>query len=360
MKNMKQLILAVVLLITTVTQAQNSFFENISETDTYNVYSEISKNGDGTFKATKKHEAVKFKKEYLPTGEGYKFTTILQEGPKKGENDFTIDISDKKIECKGYPYESVISGEDWGYRYYYVSIGDYVFNLEGVSTKYATFKGISTVYMKAGKPVKAGAEKEKEKTKKKNSFFSKMKALKKQALGSVGSFGPEYKEFKNKNMDKIITDYLVAMLAKQNGRTAKQKQSDTNVANLAKNKMTKEKAARDASYAEAKRYNDSVKATPEWQEKDRRIKLNRANYEGAQKASVVTLRNTSGSAIYVGRSGSVNRGTEIPAGGTGKWDCDADAYIQRHTIEGGSNAYRSTSTKVYSKNSGCGNTITVR
>ena len=33
MKNMKQLILAVVLLITTGAQAQNSLFDNISETD---------------------------------------------------------------------------------------------------------------------------------------------------------------------------------------------------------------------------------------------------------------------------------------------------------------------------------------
>ena len=357
---MKQLILAVVLLITTATQAQNSLFDNISETDVYNVYLKVSKTGNGAYKAEQRGTPVKFKKEYLPTGEGYKFSTILQEGPKKGETAFTIDISDEKLTCTGYPYESVISGDDGGYRYYYVSIGDYFFSLEGVSTKFATFKGIGAVYIKAGKPEKGDAEKKKKKTKKKNSFFSKMKALKNQALGSVGSFGPEYKEFKNKNMDKIITDYLVAMKAKQDGRTAKQKQSDTNVANLTKNKMAKEKAAKDASWAEAKRYNDSVKATPEWQEQDRRIKLNRANYEGAQKASVVTLRNTSGSAIYVGRSGSVNRGTEIPAGGTGKWDCDADAYIQRHTIEGGSNAYRSTSTKVYSKNSGCGDTITVR
>ena len=357
---MKNKLLVLFVFVATITQAQNSFFENISENDVYNVYVKMSKAGNGTYKAEERGTSVKFKKEYLPTGEGYKFSTILQEGPKKGEIGSSVDISDKKIECTGYPYESVISEEDWGYRYYYVSIGDYVFSLKGVSTKFATFKGINAVYIKAGQPEKDGAKKEEKKTKKKNSFFSKMKALKQQALGSVGSFGPEYKEFKNKNMDKIITDYLVAMLAKQNGRTAKQKQSDTNVANLAKNKTAKEKAARDASYAEAKRYNDSVKATPEWQEKDRRIKQNEANYQGAQKANVVTLRNTSGSTIYVGRSGSVNRGTEIPAGGTGKWDCDYDAYIQRHTIEGGSNAYRSTTTKVYSKNSGCGNTVTVR
>lgn len=352
MKNMKQLILAVALLITTLTQAQKSFFDNLSEKDVYNVYVKMSKAGNGTYKAEEKGTSVKFKKEYLPTGEGYKFSTILQEGPKKGETGSTVDISDKKIECKGYPYESVISEEDWGYRYYYVSIGDYVFSLKGVSTKFATFKDISAVYIKAGKPEKDGNKKEEKKTKKKNSFFAKMKALKKQALGSVGSFGPEYKEFKNKNMDKIITDYLVAMKAKQDGRTSAQKQSDRNVANLGKAKMAKEKAARDASYAEAKRYNDSVKATPEWQEKDRRIKQNEANYQSRQKADFVTLRNTSGNTIYVARGGSKNRGTKISAGGSAKWSCSQDAFIQVNNT--------TTNTKVYSKNSGCGNTITVR
>ena len=349
---MKKLILAVVLLITTATQAQKSFFENISENDVYNVYIKMSKAGNGTYKAEERGTPVKFKKEYLPTGEGYKFSTILQEGPKKGETDFTVDISNKKLECKGYPYESVISGEDWGYRYYYVSIGDYVFSLKGVPTKYATFKGISSVYIKAGKPEKDGAKKKKKKSKSKNSFFAKMKALKNEALGSVGSFGPEYKEFKNKDMDKIITDYLVAMKAKQDGRTAAQKQSDTNVANLTKNKLAKEKAAKDASWAEAKRYNDSVKATPEWKDLERRKRQNEANYQSRQKADFVTLRNTSGSTIYVARGGSKNRGTKISAGGSAKWSCGQDAYIQVNNT--------TTNTKVYSKNSGCGSTVNIR
>jgi len=81
-------------------------------------------------------------------------------------------------------------------------------------------------------------------------------------------------------------------------------------------------------------------------------KLNEANYQGAQKANVVTLRNTSGSTIYVERSLSRNRGTKLEAGSTAKWDCDHDAYIQINN--------NTTNTKVYSKNTGCGNTVTVR
>ena len=350
---MKHLILAVVLLITTATQAQKSFFENISETETYNLYIKVSKAGDGTYKAEEKTSSVKFKKEYLPTGEGYKFSTIIQEGPKKGETKMTIDLSDEKRTCSGYPYESVITIEGWSSNSYYVSVDDYVFALEGVSTKFATFKGIYAVYIKAGTaPVKADAEKKEKKTKKKNSFFAKMKALKKEALGSVGVFGPEYKEFKKKNLDKIITDYLVAMKAKQDGRTAKQKQSDKNVAKLTIDKLAKEKAASDASWAESKRYNDSVKATPEWQDLERRKKLNEANYQGAQKANKVTLRNTSGSTIYVCPKGMDTHEIEISARGTAKWDCDTDGYLQ---VNG-----KATNAKVYSKNTGCGNTITIR
>lgn len=350
MKKMKQLILAIVLLITTGTQAQKSLFENISEEDTYNLYTKVSKNGNGTYKAEKKASAVKFKKEYLPTGEGYKFSTILQEGVKKGETEMTIDLTEKKLTCTGYPYESVISGEDWGYRFYYVSVDDYVFALDGVSTKFATFKGISAVYIKAG--ATTGKETKKKKKKKRSSFFAKMKELKNKAAGSVGAFGPEYKEFKNKNLDKLITDYLVAMKAKQDGRTAAQKQSDKNVANLTKNKLAKEKAAKDASWAEAKRYNDSVKGTAEYKDLERRKRQNEANYQSRQKADFVTLRNTSGSTIYVARGGSRNRGTKISAGGSTKWSCSQDAYIQVNNV--------TSNRKVYSKNSGCGNTVTIR
>ena len=146
----------------------------------------------------------------------------------------------------------------------------------------------------------------------------------------------------------MITNYLVAMKAKQEGRTAKQKQSDNNVANI----EVARKAARDAERAEAKRYNDSVMATPEWKDLERRKKQNEANYQSRQKADFVTLRNTSGSTIYVARSGSKNRGTKISAGGSASWSCGQDAYIQ---VNG-----TTTNTKVYSSNSGCGDTISIR
>ena len=155
---------------------------------------------------------------------------------------------------------------------------------------------------------------------------------------------------------------LVAMKAKQGARTAKEKQSDRNVAksrdaiaSKAKNAKAAEKAKRDAEWAEAKKYNDSVKATPEWQDLQRRKAQNEANYQASKSRNTVTLRNNSGSDIYVGKSGSSNPGTRISAGGTADWDCERSAYIQ--TINNG--AYKSTNRKVYNANSGCGKTLNV-
>lgn len=339
---MKKTILTITLLVTVLTQAQNSFFDNISEEDQYNVFRMFTESENGFFKSETRKDPVKFKKEYLPTGEGFKITAITDEGVNKGRTFSTSDASSEGYSCVGYPYESLIYGE-----YSYVSIDNYVFVLGGLSKDQTTFKTLNVAFIKVEASEKDKA-KAKKKPKNKNSFFAQMKALKNQAKAAVGNFGPEYKAFETKNIREMITNYLVAMKAKQEGRTAAEKQMDKNVANI----EVARKAARDAERAENKRHNDSVKATPEWKELERRKKLNEANYQGAQKANVVTLRNTSGSTIYVARSLSKNRGTKIAAGSTAKWDCDHDAYIQINN--------NTTNTKVYSKNTGCGNTVTVR
>lgn len=342
MRKTKQLILAVILLITTITQAQKSLFDNISEENQYHVYRMFTESEEGFFTSKTRLDPVKFKKEYLPTGEGYKLTAITDEGTDKGDVFVTSDVSSKGNSCVGYPYESHIHG-----TYSYVSIDNYVFVLGGLSKDKTSFKTLNVAFIKIERSAKDKAKK-KDETKSKKSFFAQIKALKNQAQTASGHFGSEYKELEGKNIRKMITDYLVAMKAKQNGRTATQKKSDKNIANIAVAK----KAAKDAVWAEAKRYNDSVKATPEWQELDRRKKLNEANYQGAQKANIVTLRNTSANTIYVANEGSKNRGTKINAGGSAKWNCDQDAFIQVNNT--------TTNTKVYSKNTGCGNTIIVR
>ena len=342
MNKTKQVILGVLLVMTAGLQAQNGFFDNISEEDQYNVFRMFTESEKGFFKSETRKDPVKFKKEYLPTGEGFKITAITDEGVDQGKTFSTSDASSEGYSCVGYPYESLIYG-----KYSYVSIDNYVFVLGGLSKDQTTFESLNVAFIKV-EASKKDKTKKKKKPKKKNSFMAKIKALKNQAKAAAGNFGPEYKEFETKNIREMITNYLVAMKAKQEGRTAAEKQSDKNVANI----EVARKAAKDAERAEAKRYNDSVMATPEWKDLERRKKQNEANYQSRQKADFVTLRNTSGSTIYVARSGSKNRGTKISAGGSATWSCGQDAYIQ---VNG-----KTTNTKVYSSNSGCGDTISIR
>lgn len=351
---MKKIILAVALFVATITVAQNSLFNNISTTDKYTGYrSVVDTDNDGVYEIGNRQYVVKFKLKTLPTGEGYGLSAIVDKGDKKGTTS-TVDVVEGNFNCSGYPYESVIIAtynKDG-----IVAIGDYVFFLKGVSNDGTSYTSIDEVYIKDGASAGNNTEGVKKKKKKKFSFKDKFKQLKSGGI-KIGSYGSEHKALQSQNLRKLITDYLVAMKSKQNARTAKQKQSDKNISNAkeaivlkAKGAKAAEKAKRDAEWADAKRYNDSVKATPEWQDLQRRKEQNERNYQASQTRTVVTLYNTSGSEIYVGRSGSNNPGTRVSAKSKSSWDCRRDAYIQ--TITNG--AYKSTSRKVYSANTGCG------
>ena len=351
---MRTIIILVALFISTIVIAQNNLFDNISTTDQYTEYSSVTASGvNGDYIIKNKYAIVKFHKEYLPTGEGYEVKIIVDhEGEHKGKTRFLLDATTEGIVCNGQPYESVLTISKQ-YKSF-VAIGDYVFVLYGAEDDGVSFTKIDRVFIKNG----ALDATETEGKKKKLSFKDKLLALSATKAGG-GHFGPEHKALQNQNIKKLISDYLVAMKVKQNNRTSTELKKENNV-KIAKNKrIAKDVQSEKDEWAEAKRYNDSIRATPEHQDLERRKRQNEANYKAARAQNNVTLRNNSNRTIYVGRNLSANRGTEVPAGGTADWHCDLDAYIQVHTIEGGSNAYRSTKTKVYSKNSGCGKTISI-
>lgn len=353
---MKKTILAIALLVTTVTIAQNNLFNNISTTDYYQEYkSLVDTDGDGVYDITDRGSVVKFNLKHLPTGEGYAISGISELGNNKGDLIMSSNAVADNFECAGYPFESYIKYTKNNDAL--VAITNYVFFIKNISQDGQSFKSVNRVYINIGKNPKNALKRPK------MSSMQMVKMLTSRRSGKVEKpkidFGAEHKALQGKNIDKMITDYLVTMKAKQQSRTALQKQSDTKILKAKKDAITAkkdakkaEKAARDAEWAEAKRYNDSVKATPEWQEKDRRIKQNEANYQAAQKANKVTLRNTSGRTINVCPQGMNSHDIEISAGGTGKWDCDTDGYLQ---VNG-----KATNIKVYSKNTGCGNTINIR
>ena len=140
--------------------------------------------------------------------------------------------------CAGYPYESVIRSTS--NKEAIVAIGDYVFFLKGVSNDGTSYTSIDEVYIKDGA---SGGNNTKEVKKKKFSFKDKFKQLKSGGI-KIGGYGSEHKALQSQNLRKLITDYLVAMKAKQGSRTAKQKQSDKNISNAKEAIVLKAKGAK--------------------------------------------------------------------------------------------------------------------
>ena len=351
---MKKIILGFAFLgaVVSITNAQNSLFKNISTTDQYKAYHSVRDNeGDGTYIIKDLSYIVKFKKDYLPTGEGIKITAINdneKDAANKGKLVKYYDAAEKNVICKGAPYESILldTKNDKGF----VSIEDYVFVIGGLNDVCTSFKYIYKVYIKNGGTGSASTPK------KKSSFKDKMLALKAVKPGGGTAYGPEHKALQSRNLNKMITDYLVAMKAKQESRTSAEKQKAENNYKKAKDRAIQ---AEKDEWAEAKRYNDSVRATPEHQDLERRKRQNEANYQASKRQNDVTLRNNSSRAVYVGTSHSTNRGTEISAGGTASWSCSQDAYIQIETVKGSTYTYKASGNKVYNANSGCGKTINI-
>lgn len=349
---MKKIILIITLfLVTTIAFSQNNLFDNISTAHQYTEYSSVKKSGNsGKYIIKNKYAIVKFHKEYLPTGEGYRIKIIVDnEGDHKGKSRYLLDATTEGFVCKGQPYESLLTTPSP--KRSFVAIDDYVFVLWGAEKDGVSFTKIDRVFIKNEA---TETKSEGKKNKKKFSFKEKLLALKAAKAGG-GNFGPEHKDLQSKNIDKFITDYLVAMKAKQDDRTPAELKIEQNFKIAKKKKIASDNKAEKNEWAEAKRYNDSVKATPEYKDLQRRKRQNELNYQSAQKRDMVTLRNNSSSTIYVGKNGSRNPGTKISAGGTAKWSCGQDAYIQ--IVSGG--AYKSTNKRVYSKNTGCGNTLSI-
>jgi|GEM_PF-2471611 len=339
---MKKIIIAIAFLATNFINAQNSLFNNISTTDIYQEYYGVyDQDKDGFYEIKNKRFLVKFTTSYLPTGEGYQIVaTVDEESSSKGHVQADQDAVEGDYFCYGYPYEAFMK-----HKYDkkgFVSIGDYVFIIRNISKDGTSFSGIDHLYIKKG----AATAKTESGKKKKMSLKERIKALKNK--GKDGGTSPAVKALQSQNINKLITDYLVAMKAKQDARTAKELQGDANV-----------KAAKNKGTEDIKRYNDSIKATPEYQDLQRRIEQNRINSAASKSRNTVTLRNNTGNDIYVGTSGSRNPGTKISRGGTASWNCSQDAYLQSITVSGGSRAYSTTNTRVYSSNSSCGNTINI-
>ncbi|CAM3910879.1 MULTISPECIES: hypothetical protein [Flavobacterium] len=337
---MKKIIVTIALIFaTTLTQAQKNFYEALEangETVTYEGFSGISIKDDGTVDIVRGEPAVKITVTKLVTGQPVGFEAKPVSADYGGFSE--TEISDYG-RVDSYPNVMTIKHDytDDGY----MAIDDMLFKIDDISDKgVPKLEDVRAIYV----VVKDRSESKENKGKKKGGFLNRMKSK----LESSG-YSATHKYIKTVNIKKIFNDYVTAMKAKQaNPLTSKDK---ADIAII--------KRSREAGDEEIKRYNDSIKATPEYIDLQRRIKQNEANYQASKTKNKVTLRNNSGRTIYVGKSGSRNPGTKISSGGTATWNCDTDGYLQTVTKSGGSNVYSSTKTKVYSANSGCGSTITI-
>ena len=128
---MKNLILAMFLLIATTTIAQNNLFNNISTTAQYDEYwSVYDQDKDGLYTIDDKRFVCKFELEFLATGEGYSIAAVVSEGNKIGHVVKRMDVVELHDVTIGYPYESVSR-----HKYQkngFVAIGDYVFFLNNI------------------------------------------------------------------------------------------------------------------------------------------------------------------------------------------------------------------------------------
>lgn len=349
---MKSIILTVSLLLwVTMTQAQKSFYEGIESNGkaaTYEGFSGVSVNDDGTCSFVRVVPAVNLSVTKLRTGQPVGFTAKPVSESYGGFSE--TEISDYG-RVDSYPNVMSIKHDytDDGY----VMIDDLLFVVDNISDNgVPKLKNVTKIYVvvkdrqQANKSADEGGEKKKKK--KLMSRFSSMRD-KLAAMAVNPNQTPTYKYIVKVNIEKKFNDYVAAMKAKQARPLTSKNRAD--IAAIKQARANKDKEIKD--------YNDKIKASPEYQRQQERKRQNERNYQASQAANVVTLRNNSGRTIYIGTSSSNNRGTEIRAGGTAKWNCSQDGYLQTETISGGSYAYRSTGTRVYSQNSGCGNTVSV-
>lgn len=332
---MKQLFtLAVTLLITTVTIAQNNLFSNISTTDQYDEYWSIQDpDGDGNYLIKEKRFIVKFETKFLPTGEGYALSVTVDEGSSKGHGMFNPNVVANHYRCSGYPYESFL--KDKRERSAFVSIDDYIFIIRNISKDGTSFDGIDNVFIKRG----ASTTKTTGGKKKKMSFMKRVKALKNKS--KTPNYGPAHKALQSKNLNKFITDYLVAMKTKQDGRTSAEKQQDKNIEN-----------ARTLYDSDLNAYNDKIKASPEYKKmKAHQARMKQMDNNNAKKT--VTINNKTGKDIYIYQDGARN-GTRINANSSAKVDCSSNYTYKFDSNSGGSGSM------CYSANSGCGRSVYVK
>ena len=256
---MKLKIFMLLLFVVSMTQAQKNLYEALEangENGTYEGFTGKTANGDGTYSFTSGKPAVNVSVTKLPTGQpvGFSGSPVTESYGAIGMS----EISDYE-RVDSYPNVMTIKHTHKRGMNGYMVIDDLIFDISYIPNEgLPKVENISAIYVLVKDRTEAKEDSGKKK-KKKGGFLGRMKA-KLEAAGQSETF----KYIQTVNIDEKFNDYVSAMKAKQaTPKTAKDK------ADMAKIKRTRE-----AGDEEIKRYNDSINATPEYKDLQRRIKQN--------------------------------------------------------------------------------------
>ncbi len=341
MKTIK--LFAFFLTLSITANAQQSFFETIKAHGpdaTYQVYGDLYKNDKGEPAAQEVTSYKNVIEKHTQQGvlSGITVNKVLDDGKIALEQNYNgSNIS--AIKQVGFPNTSIL--HHTGYNRGYVAFDNYIFFLHGISDDQTNFSEIRSFMILDGSASAADTKK-----KKKGKFWKQLKEATLNQRPSGEGSSAEYADLMAKDPEKLVRDYLKKMKAKQASYTM----------------TSQDRKNHDILINGAKEYDALVKSKNDayWKsEEGQAILRNRRLANGASQANNVTLRNTSGSTVFVGTNGSNNRGTEISPGSSASWSCSQDAYIQQVTKVSNTRSFKSTSTRVYRANSGCGNTVSI-
>ncbi|MFT5916172.1 MAG: hypothetical protein ACI81T_002676 [Bacteroidia bacterium] len=268
-KMKKTIILFVFVLLTNFSlSAQKSLYEALEaheEGTKFQEYWSVSENSnkEGESFTDGKRYVVTIKMEKLPSGTPCGFSLIKEEKKSSAGGADVLGDYNRHI---SYPVKAIRHGYTGKG---YVAIGDYIFGLDGISKDGVSFKRISSIF------IKIGGEKSEGGVKKKLSLKEKLKAAKEKL---TYAYGPEHKKACQTDLKKLIGDYLTEMKSKEDAHTLTAKEKAT---------IAEVKFARENKDASIKAYNDSIKATPEYQKmlSDRKWRKGNINVEVKNRSS---------------------------------------------------------------------------
>lgn len=332
MKNMTTLLAA--LLFTVLSFAQTGLYqtiENNGATTQYKEFYAVSKGETpGTTKISGDRYWVTASVTTLESGEKIGFTLVKVDG---SGNLMSVDELGRYDRAVGFPNVSYIYHEQENDGY--IAVGDYIMELNNISSDGLSFESIEAVYVKKQADEKSeAAEGEK---KKGGKFGAALKgvAMKSVGLGPDGAVSKELKKASSEDLHQIALDYLKAMKAKQNAYAL----SASDKADMAAIVKTREE-----KYAKIKEANDAYWASPEGQA------LYASYGNNSNSPSHYTIKNTTGKTVQVGVNGGA---TYLANGSTKTISCGSPIYI----MELNGNSLEQSSLISDGKNV-CGKTIT--